>query len=98
MDPTGPAVDSSSVGEPSRFRSEAELEAGLEALGPAPAERGRVVLVVRRHEGGRRELPARVRLTPEAGGAGGAPEGGGGRGAAGGGGARGEGGGGGPAP
>jgi hypothetical protein len=67
MDPAGPPVDSRSVGEPACFRSEAELEAGLAALGQAPAERGRVVLVVRRREGGRRELPARVRLTPEAG-------------------------------
>ena len=61
------SIDSGSVGDPTRFRTLAELERGLEALGRAPADRGRVVRVVRRGEAGRRESLERARLSPEAG-------------------------------
>jgi MOSC domain-containing protein YiiM len=61
------AVDSDSVGDPACFRTQAELESGLRALPGAPRERGRVALVVSRREGGRRETPQRVELTPDAG-------------------------------
>jgi len=43
------------------------LEERLEALPAAPRDRGRVALVVRKVEGGVRELPERVRLDPEQG-------------------------------
>jgi hypothetical protein len=59
-------VDSSSVGDPERFRSLGELERGLAALPRAPAP-GRLVLVVRRGDGGLREPLDRIRLTPERG-------------------------------
>jgi hypothetical protein len=59
-------LDSASVGDPSRFLALAELEARLPALA-APRERGRVTLLVSRGEGGVRETPARVLLTPERG-------------------------------
>jgi len=60
-------VDSHSKGEPARFRALEDLESGLEALPPAPADQGRVALIVSRGDAGRRELPQRVRLTPEGG-------------------------------
>ncbi|MEX0614159.1 MAG: MOSC domain-containing protein [Pirellulales bacterium] len=60
-------VDSDSRGEPARFRALADLEIALEALPAAPTQRGCVALVVSRRENGRRETPARVRLTPEGG-------------------------------
>ncbi|MEY2409697.1 MAG: hypothetical protein QOF48_2367 [Verrucomicrobiota bacterium] len=44
-----------------------QLEAGLRALPPAPADLGRLVLIVRRRPDGSRETPDRVRLTPEEG-------------------------------
>jgi MOSC domain-containing protein YiiM len=60
-------VDSSSVGDPGRFRTLAELERKLESLTP-PQEVGRVVLLVARLDGGgRRETPARVRVGPDVG-------------------------------
>jgi MOSC domain-containing protein YiiM len=58
-------IDSYSTGDPSRHRPLDELEQALHALPPAPADRGRVALVVRKTEGGRRETPARVLLTPK---------------------------------
>lgn len=61
------AVDSSSVGDPARFRTLVDLERGLAGLAPAPVDRGRLVRIVRRVEGGRRELPDRSRLSPETG-------------------------------
>lgn len=61
------AVDSSSTGDPARFRTLADLERGLAGLGPAPVNRGRLVRIVRRVEGGRREEPDRSRLSAEAG-------------------------------
>src|SRR5688500_3030915 len=55
------------IGDPARFRTLADLEFGLAGLAPAPVDRGRLVRIVRRVEGGRRELPDRSRLSPEAG-------------------------------
>jgi MOSC domain-containing protein YiiM len=57
------AVDSSTMGEPARFRKLAELESCLRALPESPRDVGRVALLVRRGEGGRRETPLEVRLT-----------------------------------
>jgi MOSC domain-containing protein YiiM len=59
-------VDSSSVGDPGRFRTLGELERGLESLTP-PQTAGRVVLLVARLDGGRRETPAKVRVGPDVG-------------------------------
>lgn len=61
------AIDSGSVGDPASFLSLAALEARLAALRPAPADTGRVVLMVRRGQGGLRELLDRVSMTPDAG-------------------------------
>lgn len=60
-------IDSNSPGDPSRHLSLEELEQGLAGLPDTPASPGRLVLIVRKGEGGRREAPERVRLTPEAG-------------------------------
>jgi hypothetical protein len=60
-------IDSGSVGDPSRFRVLAELEHALSTLPPAPRDLGRVTLIVRRGEGGRREILNRVELIPDAG-------------------------------
>jgi MOSC domain-containing protein YiiM len=60
------AVDSSSVGDPGRFRALGELEHALRSL-TAPRDAGRVALVVARVDGGRRETPARVRVGPDVG-------------------------------
>jgi hypothetical protein len=59
-------LDSSSVGDPACFRALAALEQALRSLDP-PRDAGRVALVVARREGGRREIPARVRVGPEIG-------------------------------
>jgi len=59
-------VDSSSVGDPIRYRKLVELERGLEAL-RAPKESGRVAMIVCRRDGGRREDPDRVRLACDGG-------------------------------
>jgi len=59
------SVDSKSVGDPARFLTLNDLERGLAALSPAPRNSGRVALVVRRGEGGRREIPDWVRLSPD---------------------------------
>jgi MOSC domain len=64
MDDDATHIDSTSVGDPARFVALAELARGLAARGPAPRDRGRVALIVRKAEGGRRETPARVRLSP----------------------------------
>lgn len=60
-------VDSSTLGDPARFPTLAQLEAGLRALPAAPRDFGRVALVFRRGEGGRREVLGRALLTPEGG-------------------------------
>jgi MOSC domain-containing protein YiiM len=58
------AIDSNSVGEPDRFRELADLQARLAALPGGNEERGRVALVMRRAEGGRRETLERPVLAP----------------------------------
>jgi MOSC domain-containing protein YiiM len=60
-------IDSSSPGDPSRHLSLDDLERGLSALPNAPANPGRLVLIVRKGEGGLRETPERTPLTPDAG-------------------------------
>ncbi len=54
-------------GDAARHRGESELEAALRALPAAPRDAGRLALIVRRHEGGARETPPRVRLSLEEG-------------------------------
>jgi MOSC domain-containing protein YiiM len=54
-------------GDPARHRPLAALEAALRALPSAPADAGRLALIVRRRPDGVRETPARVVLTPEEG-------------------------------
>ena len=60
-------VDSTTVGEPARFLTLAQLEAGLLSLPEAPRDHGRVALLLRRGEGGRREVLERALLTPKEG-------------------------------
>ena len=57
-------IDSNSMGDPQRFRALADLERMLETLPEAPADRGRVGLVVLKGQGGQRETPERVLLAP----------------------------------
>jgi MOSC domain-containing protein YiiM len=57
-------LDSHSVGNPARYRTLEQLEQSLEALLPAPKDSGRVVLIVVRREGGRRDTPDSVHVTP----------------------------------
>ena len=61
------SVDSDSVGDPARFLTLSELEQRLSSLARAPGDRGRVALVVRRAEGGRREVLDQIRLSSDAG-------------------------------
>lgn len=63
----GVRIDSGSVGEEGSFLSQAELERRLAALPPAPSGHGRIALVVRSGQGGVREAPGRVVVTPEGG-------------------------------
>jgi hypothetical protein len=58
-----PILDSTSMGDPARFLPLAALVDGLTGLPPAPRDRGRVLGLVTRVQGGRREMPARVILT-----------------------------------
>lgn len=60
-------LDSTSAGDPARFLALGELETRLGAMAPAPADAGRVTLLVRRGSGGLRELPARLQLSVDAG-------------------------------
>jgi MOSC domain-containing protein YiiM len=60
-------VTSDSIGDPDRFLAFDDLRRTLEALPGAPRNSGRVVLIVRRRELGRREAPVRLQLTPEVG-------------------------------
>jgi MOSC domain-containing protein YiiM len=60
-------IASDSIGNPDCFLSFDELWRKLDALPGAPRGSGRVVLIVRRRELGRRETPDRLRLTPEGG-------------------------------
>ena len=55
------------IGDPARFLSLHELERRLAALGRAPADTGRVILLVRRPGEGLREVLGSVVLVPEEG-------------------------------
>jgi hypothetical protein len=62
------SVNSTSVGDPARFRAFKELCRLREALAPAPRDRGRLDLIVRRVDpGGRRQTPERLVLSPDEG-------------------------------
>jgi MOSC domain-containing protein YiiM len=61
------AIDSNSVGNPDRFLSLADLERMLKALPGGNEDKGRVALLMRRAEGGRREMLDEVVLAPDAG-------------------------------
>ena len=65
MDTSPPVIDSSSVGDETRFPDFAGLTEAFESLAAAPLDRGRLVHLVRRGEGGRREVLEQARLTPE---------------------------------
>ena len=60
-------VDSDSVGDPSRFLSLGDLELRLHELARAPADKGRVSLIIRRGAGGRREILDEIELSTDAG-------------------------------
>ena len=55
------------AGDAARHLPLEALERALSALPPAPADAGRLALIVRRLPDGSRELPEAVRLTPEEG-------------------------------
>lgn len=57
-------IDSDSTGDPKHFRAFDELCNALTKLPPAPRDEGTLSLIVRKIEGGVRELPTAVRLTP----------------------------------
>jgi len=59
-------LDSSSVGDPARFLALSDLERGLDGLN-TPKDLGRVDLLVRRGEGGRREVMDEIHLSSDAG-------------------------------
>ena len=61
------AIDSDTVGNPDRFRTLAELEEKLKALPGGFENRGSVALLMRRREGGQREILDRALLTRKAG-------------------------------
>ena len=61
------AIDSNSVGEPDRFRALADLQARLTALPGGHEDGGHVALLMRRGDGGRREVLERIVLAPDAG-------------------------------
>jgi MOSC domain-containing protein YiiM len=60
-------IDSNSVGDPARHLALEDLKRGLQALTSIPREAGRVVLIVRKREGGVRETLDRIVVTPELG-------------------------------
>jgi MOSC domain-containing protein YiiM len=60
-------VDSDSIGDPSRFLSLGDLERELRELAPAPIDRGRVSLIIRRIAGGRRETLDGIVVSTDAG-------------------------------
>jgi MOSC domain-containing protein YiiM len=60
-------ITSHSTGDTGRFRTSDDLRRALAELPAAPKDNGRVALIVRRMEQGRRELPERLPLTLEAG-------------------------------
>lgn len=60
-------IDSGSIGDPARFRTLAVLEEGLRSIDDAYQDTGRVVFLMRRGEGGRREPLGDVQLEPKIG-------------------------------
>jgi hypothetical protein len=60
-------MDSDSVGEPARFRTLADLEQILLTMPAANKDAGRVTLLMRRTEGGRREVLDSMVLSPDLG-------------------------------
>ena len=60
-------IDSSSVGNPERFRSLENLVQRLKVLPPGGEDKGRVALLMRRCAGGRRETLDKVVMEPEMG-------------------------------
>jgi MOSC domain-containing protein YiiM len=60
-------INSRSDGDPAAFLELDVLEARLAAGPPAPADVGRIRLLVTRHPGGRRETLERASMTPESG-------------------------------
>jgi MOSC domain-containing protein YiiM len=60
-------IDSQSDGDPAAFVALDVLEAWLRSAPPAPADIGRVRMLVTRPRGGARETPHRVSMTPETG-------------------------------
>ena len=60
-------IDSTSVGDPTRFQALADLQRMLEALPDGREDAGHVALLMRRTEGGRRETLGRLVLEPELG-------------------------------
>jgi MOSC domain-containing protein YiiM len=60
-------INSQSDGDPAAFRSFDVLESGLTSSPPAPADTGRVRLLVARHPGGVRHTQDRVSMTPASG-------------------------------
>jgi MOSC domain-containing protein YiiM len=65
--PSQPHVDSSSIGDPARYHTLEHLERTLAALPPSPVTTGRVILLISRGEGGRREELDRARLALDSG-------------------------------
>jgi hypothetical protein len=63
----GAQTDAGPQGDPARHLARAALDAGLAALAPAPRDRGRLALIVRRLPGGRRETPRAALLSPDEG-------------------------------
>lgn len=61
------SIDSASIGNPALFQPLATLERELASAVPAPRDRGRVVLLVSRGDGGRRTTLSRAVLTPQSG-------------------------------
>jgi MOSC domain-containing protein YiiM len=60
-------VDSKTPGDASRYRSYAELEQALQALPSAPESKGQIALLMRRAEGGQREIVSAIALVPDGG-------------------------------
>ena len=60
-------IDSQSDGDPATFLDFEVLRTRLSSAPPAPAEAGRVRMLVTRHKGGRRQTLERVAMTPESG-------------------------------
>lgn len=60
-------IDSNTTGDPARFLSLAELEEGLAAVPDRAEDAGTVAMLMRRCEGGRREILDRALLTPQGG-------------------------------